>query len=135
MATYKAEFMAHHYQGRLRPREEYSMPLSYWWARIATKLPGIVNTIAQTPGVSRLIKFAGGIAQQRQMPSFRLPLSRQFRNRSTPSQQPPVSTHNRDLSWRHAGSQAAEARHSARRMQATSPGNTLHSHGTQTPST
>ena len=133
MATYKAEFMAHHYQGRLRPREEYSMPLIYWWARIATKLPGIVNTIAQTPGVSRLIKFAGGIAQQRQMPSFRIPFSRQFRNRSTPSQQPTGSTHNGELSLEHGGSQAAEARYSTPRMQATNRGNTLHPHGKQTP--
>src|SRR5699024_1899453 len=125
MATYKAEYMAHHYKGRLRPREEYSMPLIYWWARIATKLPGIVNTIAQAPGVTRLIKFAGGIAQQRQMPSFRIPFSRQFRNRSPPSQPPTATTHNGELGLAHGGSQAAEARYSTPRMQAHNRGHTL----------
>ena len=29
MATYKAEFLAHYYKGRLRPRAAYSMGLIY----------------------------------------------------------------------------------------------------------
>ena len=36
MATYKAEFLSHYYQGRLRPRHAYSMGLIYWWARLAS---------------------------------------------------------------------------------------------------
>ena len=35
MATYKAEFLSHHYAGRLRPRAAYSMGLIFWWARLA----------------------------------------------------------------------------------------------------
>lgn len=35
MATYKAEFMVHHYKDRLRPKSAYSMGLIYWWARLA----------------------------------------------------------------------------------------------------
>ncbi|MGZ6124482.1 MAG: FAD-binding and (Fe-S)-binding domain-containing protein, partial [Myxococcales bacterium] len=36
MATYKAEFLSHHYQGRLRPRTAYAMGLIHWWSRIAS---------------------------------------------------------------------------------------------------
>ncbi len=35
VATYKAEFLAHHYEGRLRPVAAYSMGLVHWWARLA----------------------------------------------------------------------------------------------------
>jgi FAD/FMN-containing dehydrogenase len=43
MATYKAEFMAHYYKGRLRPRSAYAMGLIYWWSRLASFMPGPVN--------------------------------------------------------------------------------------------
>ena len=39
MATYKAEFRAHHYAGRLRPRAAYSMGLIHWWAKLASHAP------------------------------------------------------------------------------------------------
>ena len=38
MATYKAEFLSHYYEGRLRPRHAYSMGLIHIWARIASKM-------------------------------------------------------------------------------------------------
>src|SRR5699024_7355621 len=37
MATYKAEFLSHHYKRRLRPRVAYSMGLIYWWSRLAVR--------------------------------------------------------------------------------------------------
>ena len=70
MATYKAEFMAHYYKGRLRPRSAYSMGLIYWWARAAALVPGLVNFASRTPGLSSLIKAAGGIHQKRSLPAF-----------------------------------------------------------------
>ena len=36
MATYKAEFLSHYYEGRLRPRHAYAMGLIHWWARLAS---------------------------------------------------------------------------------------------------
>ncbi len=33
MATYKAEFYSHYYEGRLRPRHAYAMGWIYWWAK------------------------------------------------------------------------------------------------------
>ena len=70
MATYKSEFRSHYYNGRLRPRAAYSMGLIYWWARAASHFPGVANFLTQTPGVSALVKWAGGVSGQRRMPSF-----------------------------------------------------------------
>ena len=70
MATYKAEFLAHYYAGRLRPRTAYAMGLIYWWARLAARLPGVVNALARAPLVGDLAKWAGGIAPQRAIPAF-----------------------------------------------------------------
>ena len=70
MATYKAEFLAHYYQGRLRPRSGYAMGLIYWWARLARLAPGLVNRVARTPGLSTLVKRIGGIAPERELPEF-----------------------------------------------------------------
>ena len=66
MATYKAEFLSHHYAGRLRPRTAYAMGLIHWWARIASRMPALVNAISAT----RLFKTLGGVAPQRQVPRF-----------------------------------------------------------------
>lgn len=70
MATYKAEFLSHYYSGRLRPITAYSMGLIMYWARIASKVPGLVNFLSQTPGISRLVKLVGGIAPERRVPGF-----------------------------------------------------------------
>ena len=53
MATYKAEFLSHYYEGRLRPRHAYAMGLIYWWARLASWMPGLVNFVTQPPGVGK----------------------------------------------------------------------------------
>jgi len=70
MATYKAEFLSHYYEGRLRPRHAYAMGWIYWWSRLASLAPDVANFFSQTPGLSNLAKLAGGIAQERRMPSF-----------------------------------------------------------------
>jgi Fe-S oxidoreductase len=70
MATYKAEFLAHHYEGRLRPRAAYAMGLIHRWARLARRAPGLVNFLGGAPGFSHLTKLLGGIAPQRQIPRF-----------------------------------------------------------------
>ena len=66
MATYKAEFLSHHYQGRLRPRAAYAMGLIHWWARLASKMPALVNAVSGT----RMFKRLGGVAPQREVPKF-----------------------------------------------------------------
>ncbi|MGH7952677.1 MAG: FAD-linked oxidase C-terminal domain-containing protein, partial [Limisphaerales bacterium] len=70
MATYKAEFYSHYYKDRLRPRHAYAMGLIHIWARIASKMPGLVNFFGNAPVLGNLIKWLGGISQKRKMPQF-----------------------------------------------------------------
>ncbi|HEU4417222.1 MAG TPA: heterodisulfide reductase-related iron-sulfur binding cluster, partial [Candidatus Angelobacter sp.] len=70
MATYKAEFLAHYYERRARPRAAYAMGLIHRWAKLARLAPRLVNFMGKTPGLSHVMKFAGGIAQQREIPAF-----------------------------------------------------------------
>ena len=70
MATYKAEFHAHYYKGRLRPRSAYAFGWIDRWARLASHMPGVVNFLTQTPGFSHLAKAVAGVAPQRRIPAF-----------------------------------------------------------------
>jgi FAD/FMN-containing dehydrogenase/Fe-S oxidoreductase len=92
MATYKAEFYSHYYKGRLRPRHAYAMGWVYWWSRLASLAPALANFVGQSPGLSALAKWAGGIAMQRRMPRFaRETFKAWFRRRPVYNQgRPPV---------------------------------------------
>ncbi|APR87889.1 Glycolate dehydrogenase [Minicystis rosea] len=70
MATYKAEFLSHYYERRLRPRAAYTMGLIYWWARLGQRAPGLANLISQTPSLASVAKKLGGIAPERSIPPF-----------------------------------------------------------------
>ncbi|MDN5772123.1 MAG: FAD-binding oxidoreductase, partial [Microlunatus sp.] len=69
MATYKAEFLSHHYAGRLRPMAHYSMGWLPLLSQGACHAPGIVNALTQSP-LAPLLKKAGGIAPERAIPTF-----------------------------------------------------------------
>jgi Fe-S oxidoreductase len=70
MATYKAEFLAHYYEDRSRPRAAYSMGLIQRWAGMARIAPWLVNFLGRAPLTSQLTKWIGGISQKRNMPAF-----------------------------------------------------------------
>ncbi len=70
MATYKAEFLSHYYEGRLRPRHAYAMGWIYWWARLASIAPDVVNLITHLPVVGKAFQALGGISTRRHMPYF-----------------------------------------------------------------
>jgi Fe-S oxidoreductase len=70
MATYKAEFLSHYYEGHLRPRHAFTFGLITWWARIASRAPRLLNQLTHTPGLSSVAKFAAGMAMQREVPRF-----------------------------------------------------------------
>ncbi|MCK0093752.1 FAD-binding oxidoreductase [Rhodococcus sp. F64268] len=70
MATYKAEFLSHHYRHRLRPPSHYSMGWLPLWARMASTAPTVVNALTHTPGLSGMIKTAGGVDRRRPFPRF-----------------------------------------------------------------
>jgi len=70
MATYKAEFLSHYYEGRLRPRTAYAMGFIHRWARLASSAPRLANLLTQMTGLASLAKGIAGIAQQRALPRF-----------------------------------------------------------------
>jgi FAD/FMN-containing dehydrogenase/Fe-S oxidoreductase len=64
MATYKAEFLSHYYEGRLRPRNMYAIGLIDKWARLAALAPSAANAMAP------VVKRFAGVHPRRQMPRF-----------------------------------------------------------------
>ena len=70
MATYKAEFLAHYWRGRIRPIYAYAFGWIDKWARLASIAPGFANLFTQVPGLRNLAKAAVGVPQQREIPAF-----------------------------------------------------------------
>ncbi|HSN20064.1 MAG TPA: FAD-binding and (Fe-S)-binding domain-containing protein [Usitatibacter sp.] len=70
MATYKAEFMAKRYAGRLKPRAAYVFGLIDRWAHLASLAPGLVNFLTQTPPFSGIAKALAGVHPDRRIPRF-----------------------------------------------------------------
>ena len=70
VATYKAEFLAHYWKGRLRPVSAYAFGFIDKWAQMASLAPGFVNLFTQLPGFRDLAKFSAGMPRQRQIPAF-----------------------------------------------------------------
>ncbi|HET7328192.1 MAG TPA: FAD-linked oxidase C-terminal domain-containing protein [Nocardioidaceae bacterium] len=70
MATYKAEFLHHHYKGRLRPAGHYSLGWLPVLARIASRAPKLVNRALRAPGLAKVGKKAAGVAVERDAPAF-----------------------------------------------------------------
>jgi Fe-S oxidoreductase len=70
VATYKAEFLSHYYEGRIRPRSAYAFGNIDLWARVASHAPGLVNLTTQLPFLRDLSKLVAGIPQQRGIPAF-----------------------------------------------------------------
>ncbi|MGW2224316.1 FAD-binding and (Fe-S)-binding domain-containing protein [Streptomyces formicae] len=70
MATYKAEFLHHHYEGRRRPAAHYSMGwLPRWLRAVAlTRTAPLVNALARIGPLAAAGKRLGGIAPQRAVP-------------------------------------------------------------------
>ena len=70
MATWKSEFLAHYYQGRLHPLHHYAFGFMDRWARMASVAPSLFNLPGDTPGINSFIKSVLGVAQQRNLPRF-----------------------------------------------------------------
>jgi Fe-S oxidoreductase/FAD/FMN-containing dehydrogenase len=73
MATYKAEFLAHHWQGRQwrRPRSDLALGWLPATARLVSRLrlAGLANTITHTPLLHQAAMLAGGL-EDREVPLF-----------------------------------------------------------------
>ncbi|MEV7956016.1 FAD-binding and (Fe-S)-binding domain-containing protein [Streptomyces sp. NPDC088252] len=83
MATYKAEFLHHHYRGRLRPAAHYTMGRLPGWLRLAAPFAGVLNTLARARPSAALAKRLAGIAPERGIPVLaRETFTRWLRRRS-----------------------------------------------------
>src|SRR5206468_9931341 len=65
MATYKAEFLSHYYEGRMRPRAAYTMGHIHLWSRLGSLIPEGTNLFTHAPGLGSIAKLAAGIAPDR----------------------------------------------------------------------
>ena len=52
LATYRAEFLAHYYEGRRRPLEAYAFGLIDKWAALGSATPALANLAMKPPGVT-----------------------------------------------------------------------------------
>ncbi|CAM03059.1 FAD/FMN-containing dehydrogenase [Saccharopolyspora erythraea NRRL 2338] len=67
MATYKAEFLHHHYRHRPRPASHYSMGFLPLWLALGQHTPRLANRVL-TSRAAGLLKRMGGIAPERAIP-------------------------------------------------------------------
>ena len=73
MATYKSEFLDHHYRGRRRPRSHYSLGWLPTWLRIVHRVPGaarMVNALTGFAPTRRLFAVLAGMAGERRIPEI-----------------------------------------------------------------
>ncbi|MFE2043265.1 FAD-binding and (Fe-S)-binding domain-containing protein [Streptomyces sp. NPDC059477] len=70
MATYKAEFLHHHYAGRRRPAAHYSLGRLPLWLRWVsrTRTAWLVNALAAVSPLARLGKRLAGVDRERGIP-------------------------------------------------------------------
>lgn len=70
MATLKSEFLSHYYKGKLRPRTAYAFGMIYWWSRLASLMPGLVNFFTHALVIGGISKKIAGVTAKRQIPKF-----------------------------------------------------------------
>jgi Fe-S oxidoreductase len=90
MATYKAEFLSHHYEGRpwRRPRSDFTMGWLPALAQVVGRLRAgrLVNTLTHTPGLARAATLAAGV-ENREIPLFAGETLQQWFARRRPARQ------------------------------------------------
>jgi Fe-S oxidoreductase len=96
MATWKSEFLAHHYEGRFHPLHHYAFGFMDRWAKLASFAPSLFNLPMRTPGINSVIKSVLGVAQQRELPRF---AAKNFRDQFSHTAQPSVASAQSVLLW------------------------------------
>lgn len=86
MATYKAEFLDHHYRHRLRPAAHYSLGWLPRWLVLTSRTAPLVNAVLAGPLRSFGLRL-GGLTAERSLPRFasRRELRNEVGSHSTPS--------------------------------------------------
>jgi len=112
VATYKAEFLSHYYEGRARPRSAYAFGNIDLWARVASHAPGLVNLTTQLPLLRDISKIVAGIPAQRSIPAFAPETFKSWFHRTRTARR----TRKNGFGWRSASSAAINPPLSARAL-------------------
>ncbi|MGD9485963.1 FAD-binding and (Fe-S)-binding domain-containing protein [Streptomyces sp. TRM70308] len=89
MATYKAEFLHHHYAGRRRPLAHYALGRLPRWLRLAaaTRAVPALNAAASARPLAALAKRLAGLAPERDVPPLApVPFTRWWRTQDRAAQ-------------------------------------------------
>ena len=70
LATYKAEFLAHYYEGRMRPLHAYAFGMIDRWARMASFTPRLANALGRFPVTRGIANALLHIEPSRKLPEF-----------------------------------------------------------------
>ncbi len=70
IASYKAEFLSHYYDGRRRPRSMVALGLLPWVARAMSRVTWLPNATLRLPGIGRAIRAVAGVTTARPAPRF-----------------------------------------------------------------
>ncbi|AKU90237.1 FAD-binding and (Fe-S)-binding domain-containing protein [Vulgatibacter incomptus] len=70
VATFKAEFLSHYYEGRPKPRLAYAMGLSMYWMRLARLAPWLVNALTQQRALRAVFGGIAGVDPRRKIPTL-----------------------------------------------------------------
>ena len=91
IATYRAEFLSHYYEGRSRPLHAYAFGLIDRWARSASRAPRLANFLAHAPVLATLLRNVLHLEKSRQLPRFApLSFTRWCRTHAIPASEAPL---------------------------------------------
>ena len=99
MATYKAEFLSHYFEQHWRPRSAWAFGLIHWWARVASRIPTLVNAATRTRGLATLAKVVAGVGAEREIPAFADETFLHWFQRRPSQTSPDVAARPRVLLW------------------------------------
>ena len=91
MATYKAEFLSHYYDRRVRPRSMYALGLIPWAARVAAVLPGPTNWALSAPVLGATLRSLAGVSRSRPVPEWAAPSWRRSLRHANPTAASPAA--------------------------------------------
>jgi Fe-S oxidoreductase len=70
LATYKAEFLSHYYEGKRRPLHAYAFGMIDRWAALGSIAPRVANLLSNAPRSKSWLRNALELAPQREMPQL-----------------------------------------------------------------
>jgi Fe-S oxidoreductase len=70
VATYKAEFLSHYYEKRLRPRSAFTMGRIHRWARLASSMPSVANFFSHAGFFGSIARYIADVHPNRTIPKF-----------------------------------------------------------------